>query len=45
MLYVPYATSSKEQTGNIIIFTQFEAGDVLSEYRNSTESGEKSDDD
>ena len=26
--YTPYATSSREQTGNIITFTQFEEGDV-----------------
>ena len=41
--YTPYATSSKEQTGNVITFTQFEEGDLLSETRNSTESGDKSD--
>ena len=29
--YIPCATSSKEQTGNIITFTQFEEGDLLSE--------------
>ena len=44
MLYIPYATSSKEQTGDIITFTQLEEGDLLSESRNSTESGDKSDD-
>ena len=27
--YKPYATSSKEQTGNIIMFSQFEDGGLL----------------
>ena len=27
--YTPYATSSKEQTGNVITFTQFEEGNLL----------------
>ena len=39
--YTPYATSSKEQTGNIIIFAQFEEGNLISETRNDTESGEE----
>ena len=29
--YIPYATSSKKQTGDIIMFTQFEEGNLLSE--------------
>ena len=41
--YTPYATSSKEQTGNVIIFAQFEEGNLLSETRNDTESGDESD--
>ena len=41
--YTPYATSSKEQTSNIITFSQFEEGDLLSESRNNAESGDKSD--
>ena len=41
--YTPYATSSKEQTGDIITFAQFEEGDLLSETRNDTESGDESD--
>ena len=41
--YTPYATSSKEQTGNVITFAQFEEGDLLSETRNYTESGDESD--
>ena len=42
--YIPYATYSKEQTGNIITFTQFEEGNSLLEYRNDTKSGNESDD-
>ena len=38
----PYATSSKKQTGNVIAFAQFEEGDLLSETRNNTESGDES---
>ena len=38
--YTPYATSSKEQTGDVITFAQFEEGDLLSETRNDTESGD-----
>ena len=41
--YNPYVTSSKEQTGNIITFTQFEEGNILTENRNDAESGDKSD--
>ena len=39
----PYAMSSKEQTGDVIKFAQFEEGNLLSETRNDTESGDKSD--
>ena len=39
--YTPYATSSKEQTGDIITFVQFEEGNLLSEYCNDTERGKK----
>ena len=35
--YTPYATSSKEQTGNVITFAQFEEEGLLSETRNDTE--------
>ena len=42
--YTPYATSLKGKTGNIITFTQFEDGDLLSENRDNAESGDKSDD-
>ena len=49
--YIPYATYSREQTGDIIMSAHFEDGDLLSETRNllsetrdDTESGNKSDD-
>ena len=49
--YTPYATSSREQTGDIITFAQFEEGGLLSEAQNlscetcdNTESGNESDD-
>ena len=41
--YTPYATSSKEQTGDVITFTQFEEGNLISETRNDTESDDESD--
>ena len=41
--YTPYATASKEQNGDVIAFAQFEEGDLLTETRNDTESGDKSD--
>ena len=40
--YTPYATSSKEQTGDVITFTQFEEGNLLTETRKDTESGNES---
>ena len=43
--YTSYTTSSGKQTGDIITFTQFEEGDLLSENRDDTESGNKYDDD
>ena len=43
--YIPCDTSSKEQTGNIITFTHFEEGDLLSETRDNAESNDESDDD
>ena len=42
--YTPYATYPKEQTGDIITFTQFEEGNLLSETNDDAESGDKSDD-
>ena len=41
--YTPYATSSKEQTGDVITFTQFEEGNLLNETSNDTESDDASD--
>ena len=35
--YIPCATSSKEQTDNIITFTQFEEGNLVSETHNNAE--------
>ena len=43
--YTPCATSSREQTVNIITFAHFEEGGFWSETRNNTENGEESDDD
>ena len=42
--YTPYATSSKEQTGDVITFTQFEEGNILTETCNDAESGDEYDD-
>ena len=48
--YITYDTYSREQTGNIIMLTQFEEGDLLSESHNllsetqdDMESGNESD--
>ena len=48
--YTPYATPSRGKTDNIITFSQFEEGDLLSETQNllsetldNVESGNKSD--
>ena len=43
--YTTCATSSREKTGDIITFIQFEEGGLLSETRKDAESGDKSDDD
>ena len=42
--YITCAISSKEQTGDIITFTQFEEGNLLSESLHGTEINEESDD-
>ena len=42
--YTPYGTSSKEQTGDIITFTQFEEGNILTKTCNDAEIGDESDD-
>ena len=41
--YTPYATSSKEKTGDVITFAHFEEGGLLTETRNDTESIDESD--
>ena len=35
--YIPYATYSREQTGDIITFTKLEEGALLSETSDDTE--------
>ena len=42
--YTPCDTSSREQTGNIIRFTQFEEGNILSETHEDAESDDESGD-
>ena len=42
--YTPCATSSREQTGNITTFTQFEEGDIWTKNCNYAESSEEYDD-
>ena len=42
MIYTPYDTYSKEQTGNIITLTHFEEGYLVSETYNDAESHEES---
>ena len=42
--YTPCSTSQKEQTGDIIMFAQFEEENILSETRNNAESGDESED-
>ena len=39
--YTPYATSSKEQTGDVINFAQFEEENILTETRNDAQSGDE----
>ena len=40
--YTLYATSSKEQSGDVITFAQFEEGNLLTENFNDTESNDES---
>ena len=42
--YTPCDTSLKERTGNIITFTQFEEGNILTKNCNDAERGKESDD-
>ena len=39
--YTPCATSSREQTDDIIMFAQFEEGNILTKNCNNAESGDK----
>ena len=41
--YTPYATSSKEQAGNVITFAQFEEDNLIIETCNNKKSGDESD--
>ena len=41
--YTSYATSAKEQTGDVITFTQFEDGNILTKTCHDAESGDESD--
>ena len=43
VIYTPYATSSEEQTGDVIKFAQFEEGNILTENCNDAESGDEYD--
>ena len=43
--YTPCATSSREQTVDIIPFAQFEEGNILFKTCNDAESGDEYDDD
>ena len=42
--YTTYDTSSREQTGGIITFTQFEEGNIWTKTLNDAEIGDESDD-
>ena len=44
VMYTPYMTSLREQTGDVITFAQFEEGNIITETRNDAESGDESDD-
>ena len=41
--YIPYATSLKEKTGDVITIAQFEEGNILTKTCNDAESGDESD--
>ena len=41
--YTTYGTSLREKTGNIMTFTQFEEGNILTKTSNDAESGDESD--
>ena len=41
--YTPSATSSKEQTDDVIMYAQFEEGNILTKTSNDVESSDESD--
>ena len=41
--YIPCSTSSRGKTGDILTFTQFEEGRILTKTYNDAESGDESD--
>ena len=43
LTYTTCATSSRKETGDIITFTQFEEGNILTETLNDAESSDKYD--
>ena len=43
VMYTLYATSSKKQTVDVIMFTHFEEGNILTETRSDAESCDESD--
>ena len=43
--YILYSASSGGKTVDVIMFAQFDEGNILSETRNDTEIGDESDDD
>ena len=43
-MYTPCAMSSREQTGDIIMFAQFEEGNISTKTSNNSENGDESDD-
>ena len=42
MPWILVATYTKEQTSDVITFTQFEEGNILNETNNDAESGDES---
>ena len=40
VMYTPCATSSREQTGDIVMFAQFGEGNILTKTCNDAENGE-----
>ena len=44
VMFTPFATTSCEQTGNIIIFAQFEEGNIITKNCNNVERNDESND-